>query len=104
MTTSTQTLARPRGLTVIGVVGFAAAVAAASQIAMVIPGTPVPITLQPMVVILAGMCLGPAAGAARHEERDGADLSIDDDFFGQLGPVSGQLSLLLNSVFNLTWR
>jgi biotin transport system substrate-specific component len=50
--------------TVIGVVGFAAAVAAASQIAIPLPLTPVPITLQPLLVILAGMWLGPVAGAA----------------------------------------
>jgi biotin transport system substrate-specific component len=44
--------------------GFAAAVAAASQIAIPLPFTPVPVTLQPMLVILAGMWLGPLAGAA----------------------------------------
>src|SRR3954467_9089563 len=47
-----------------GIVLFAALVAAASQIAIPLPLTPVPITLQPMLVILAGMMLGPAAGAA----------------------------------------
>jgi biotin transport system substrate-specific component len=51
-------------LTFVGIVGFAAAVAAASQIAIPLPFTPVPITLQPMLVILAGMMLGPIAGAA----------------------------------------
>src|SRR4051812_19920103 len=51
-------------LSIVGVIGFAAAVAAASQIAIPLPFTPVPITLQPMLVILAGMMLGPAAGAA----------------------------------------
>jgi biotin transport system substrate-specific component len=55
-------VSRPSSL--VGVVGFAAAVAAASQIAIPLPGTPVPFTLQPMLVILAGMMLGPAAGAA----------------------------------------
>jgi biotin transport system substrate-specific component len=50
-------------ITIVGVVGFAAAVAAASQIAIPLPFTPVPITLQPMLVILAGMMLGPIAGA-----------------------------------------
>lgn len=50
-------------LTIVGVVGFAAAVAAASQIAIPLPFTPVPITLQPMLVILAGLMLGPVAGA-----------------------------------------
>jgi biotin transport system substrate-specific component len=61
---STQAFARRERVTVIGIVGFAAAVAAASQISVLLPGTPVPITLQPMLVILAGMWLGPAAGAA----------------------------------------
>src|SRR5207253_2768392 len=54
----------PFALRAFGAVGFAAAVAAASQIAIPLPFTPVPITLQPMLVILAGMMLGPAAGAA----------------------------------------
>src|SRR6478609_7327803 len=52
-----------RRLTAIGILGFAAAVAAASQIAIPLPFTPVPLTLQPMLVILAGMMLGPVAGA-----------------------------------------
>jgi biotin transport system substrate-specific component len=64
MTTNTQALARPSRLTIIGIFGFAAAVAAASQVAIPLPFTPVPITLQPMLVILAGMLLGPVAGAA----------------------------------------
>ena len=62
--TSANTLARSRGITIFGIVGFGAAVAAASQIAIPLPWTPVPITLQPMLVILAGMLLGPSAGAA----------------------------------------
>jgi biotin transport system substrate-specific component len=53
-----------RRSSLVGILGFAAAVAAASQIAIPMPGTPVPFTLQPMLVILAGMMLGPAAGAA----------------------------------------
>jgi biotin transport system substrate-specific component len=64
MTTTTHALTRPSRLTIIGIVGFAAAVAAASQIAIPLPFTPVPITLQPMLVILAGMLLGPVAGVA----------------------------------------
>src|SRR5690348_1210350 len=65
MTTLTNagSLSRSRGLTIFGIVGFAAAVAAASQIAIPLPWTPVPITLQPMLVIVAGMFLGPVAGA-----------------------------------------
>jgi len=64
MTTFVQSVPRASRLTIIGIVGFAAAVAAASQIAIPLPGTPVPFTLQPMLVILAGMWLGPRAGAA----------------------------------------
>lgn len=61
--TSAASVSRSRGITIFGIVGFAAAVAAASQVAIPLPWTPVPITLQPMLVILAGMLLGPAAGA-----------------------------------------
>jgi biotin transport system substrate-specific component len=63
MTTLVQSNSSRR-LTAVGVFGFAAAVAAASQIAIPLPFTPVPLTLQPMLVILAGMMLGPVAGAA----------------------------------------
>ena len=63
MTTLAHSQPRVRRLTLVGIIGFAAAVAAASQIAIPMPGTPVPFTLQPMLVILAGMWLGPIAGA-----------------------------------------
>lgn len=63
MTTFSTALAPDRRLTLLGCVGFIAILAAASQVAIPIPGTPVPITLQPMVVVLAGMMLGPIAGA-----------------------------------------
>ena len=55
---------RRRGLTLVGVIGFAVALAAASQVSIPLPNTPVPITLQPLVVVLAGLWLGPIAGAA----------------------------------------
>lgn len=64
MTTLARTQPRVSRLTIVGIIGFAAAVAAASQVAVPLPGTPVPFTLQPMLVILAGMWLGPIAGAA----------------------------------------
>lgn len=63
-TLSTPLAARDNRLTLLGVVGFAVILAAASQIAIPLPFTPVPITLQPLVVVLAGLMLGPAAGAA----------------------------------------
>ena len=65
MTTSTLVVTRrPSRVVAFGIVGFAVALALASQVAVPIPGTPVPITLQPLVVVLAGMWLGPVAGAA----------------------------------------
>jgi biotin transport system substrate-specific component len=64
MRSSTSVMPRVRPFTAVGVVAFAAAVAVAAQIAIPVPGTPVPFTLQPLAVVLAGMCLGPIAGAA----------------------------------------
>jgi biotin transport system substrate-specific component len=64
MTTIPAVLAQDKRLAVASVVGFAVALAAASQVAIPLPGTPVPLTLQPMVVVLAGMMLGPTLGAA----------------------------------------
>jgi biotin transport system substrate-specific component len=48
----------------VGVVAFALATVFGAQIAVPVPLTPVPITLQTMFVILAGVVLGPRAGAA----------------------------------------
>ena len=62
-TTAALSQPRPRRTLAIGIVGFAAALALASQVAVPIPGTPVPITLQPLVVVLAGLWLGPIGGA-----------------------------------------
>jgi biotin transport system substrate-specific component len=68
MTTSAHSLSaaltHDRRYAIAGVLGFAVALAAASQVAIPLPGTPVPITLQPMVVVLAGMMLGPTLGVA----------------------------------------
>jgi biotin transport system substrate-specific component len=52
------------GLSVAGVVAFALLTAAGAQIALPVPGTPVPITLQTFFVLLAGATLGPRLGAA----------------------------------------
>jgi biotin transport system substrate-specific component len=60
----TLSLSRDRRTTAIGIVGFAVALAVASRVAIPLPGTPVPMTLQPLAVVLAGLWLGPVAGAA----------------------------------------
>src|SRR3954468_20131578 len=51
---------RTRALSILLAVG---ALALASQFAMPLPGTPVPMTLQPLVVVLAGLLLGPLHAA-----------------------------------------
>ncbi|MBA2572180.1 MAG: biotin transporter BioY [Gemmatimonadetes bacterium] len=47
----------------IGVLAFAVATALGARIALPIPGTPIPFTLQPMFVLLAGALLGSRLGA-----------------------------------------
>ena len=46
-----------------GMIGFTALTVAAAQWRLYLPWTPVPVTLQTAVVLLAGATLGPAAGA-----------------------------------------
>ena len=48
----------------IAVILGAALVALAAQVAVPIPGTPVPVTLQPLAVLIVGGLLGPALGAS----------------------------------------
>jgi biotin transport system substrate-specific component len=48
----------------VGVAVFAIATALSARIALPLPGTPVPFTFQPLVVILAGALLGARLGAA----------------------------------------
>ncbi|HEV7993717.1 MAG TPA: biotin transporter BioY [Gemmatimonadaceae bacterium] len=47
----------------LGILVAVAALALASQIAIPLPNTPVPLTLQPFVVVLAGLLLGPMDAA-----------------------------------------
>ena len=63
MTSLTTSLRETKTSTYLGIVGFALILAVAAQVTMPIPGTPVPFSLQPMVVVLAGLMLGPVAGA-----------------------------------------
>ncbi len=47
----------------IGVAAFAAATAFGAKVAIPIPGTPVPVTLQALFIVLSGVLLGPRLGA-----------------------------------------
>ena len=48
----------------VAVILGAALVSLAAQVAVPIPGTPVPVTLQPLAVLIVGGLLGPALGAS----------------------------------------
>ena len=62
MTTLALAARSPR-TRVLGILVAVGALALASQVALPIPGTPVPITLQPLLVVLAGLLLGPVDAA-----------------------------------------
>jgi len=49
---------------VLGILGFAVFTAVGARLSVPLPGTPVPMTLQPVAVLLAGVVLGSRAGAA----------------------------------------
>ena len=60
-----QALTADRRITVAaGIVAFVLAMTASAYVAVPVPWSVVPMTLQPMVVLLAGVVLGPMAGAA----------------------------------------
>lgn len=48
----------------IGVLAFTIATAISAKLSVPLPGTPIPFTFQPLVVMLAGALLGPRLGAA----------------------------------------
>ncbi len=63
-TAASRAAARPRAASLLAAVVGAALVALAAQLAVPLPGTPVPMTLQPLAVLLVGGLLGPGLGAA----------------------------------------
>lgn len=63
MTTLALSARTPR-TRALAIVVAAGALALSAQFALPMPGTPVPLTLQPLVVVLAGLLLGPATAAS----------------------------------------
>lgn len=61
--TSLALAARAPRTRALGILVAVGAMALASQFAVPLPGTPVPLTLQPMLVVLAGLLLGPVDAA-----------------------------------------
>ncbi len=61
--TTVALAARTTRTRAVGILVAVAALALASQFALPLPGTPVPLTLQPLVVVLAGLVLGPMDAA-----------------------------------------
>jgi biotin transport system substrate-specific component len=62
MTTFSLVVRSPR-TRALGILIAVGALALSSQFALPLPGTPVPLTLQPFVVVLSGLLLGPADAA-----------------------------------------
>jgi biotin transport system substrate-specific component len=81
-----------------GVALFALATAAGAQVRIPLPGTPVPVTLQVLFVLLSGMILGARAGAASQILCLGAGIAGIPAFSGSgfglawlCGPTGGYL-------------
>jgi biotin transport system substrate-specific component len=78
-----------------GVIGFAVLTALAAKIAIPLPGTPVPMTMQSLVVLLAAVFLGPRLGLASMAVYVGLGTAGYDVFalsrygFGTLQAVTG---------------
>jgi biotin transport system substrate-specific component len=94
----------------VGIVAFAVATVFGAQIAVPVPLTPVPITLQTLFVILAGVVLGPGAGAASMALYVGAGALAAPVFSNGgagvpwlVGPTGGYLLSYPASAFVAGW-
>jgi biotin transport system substrate-specific component len=92
-----------------GIVLFAAFTALAARVTIPLPFTPVPITLQVMAVLLAGLVLGPRAGAASqliYLIAIAAGLPLDAKALGSAalaGPTAGYLVGFVPAAFATGW-
>lgn len=93
----------------IGIALFVAFTALTARITIPLPFTPVPITLQVMAVLLAGLVLGPKAGAASQLVYLGAiaaGLPLDARALGPAalsGPTAGYLIGFAPAAFVTGW-
>jgi biotin transport system substrate-specific component len=101
---------RGRRLTVVaGVLLFAAFTALAARVTIPLPFTPVPITLQVVAVLLAGLVLGSRAGAvsqALYLAAIAGGLPLDAYGRGAaalLGPTGGYLIGFVGAAFVVGW-
>ena len=92
-----------------GVILFVAFTALAARVAIPLPFTPVPITLQVMAVLLAGLVLGPKTGAASqivYLAMIAAGLPLDAKALGPAaltGPTAGYLIGFVPAAFVAGW-
>jgi biotin transport system substrate-specific component len=92
-----------------GVVLFAAFTALAARVTIPLPFTPVPITLQVLAVLLAGLVLGPSAGAASqlvYLMVLATGLPLDAKGLGPValtGPTAGYLIGFVPAAFATGW-
>lgn len=92
-----------------GILLFAALTALTARISIPLPSTPVPITLQVMAVLLAGLVLGPKAGAASQAlylASIAAGLPLDAKALGVaalVGPTAGYLIGFVPAAFASGW-
>jgi biotin transport system substrate-specific component len=93
----------------IGIVLFFVFTAVAARVTIPLPFTPVPITLQVMVVLLAGLVLGARAGAASqliYLAAIAAGLPLDANALGLAalsGPTAGYLIGFVPAAFVTGW-
>jgi biotin transport system substrate-specific component len=92
-----------------GIILFVAFTALAARVTIPLPFTPVPITLQVMAVLLAGLVLGPKAGGASqivYLAMIAAGLPLDAKALGLAaltGPTAGYLMGFVPAAFLAGW-
>jgi biotin transport system substrate-specific component len=105
----TSQLRRSSLAKVMGIILFVAFTALTARVTIPLPFTPVPITLQVMAVLLAGLVLGPRAGAASQIIYLGmiaAGLPLDAKALGPAaltGPTAGYLIGFVPAAFVAGW-